>query len=803
MPTETQIESGTLLTKEKVLSAPSERRKQIKLSAAPTRRAIPAMIAASADEGNDNRPGNDDGWASDFPESVIDAAWLDAVGGDILFFLDRALRFAFANRAAESLFGRAADALQGRPLAVFAPDAGEGESELVAHMRDALRDQSASSFEMTLATTGQRYRVFATPTTDGVFVCLREQREQSKSSEATEAQEGRRLVEQMIELAPEIVYLHDIIADENIYINRDAATELGFAQEGADKAFAVLLPEDAAQQQESRARFANDSTVVEYEYRQTDKNGSVRWFRARETVFGRDAQGIVRLILGFAQDITEYRQLMERFRNRAEYLRRLTESTPDCILTLDLNGGLLQINRSGKMLMEIGDFAPLIGAEWTLLFQESYRPVAIRALNTALRGGTERFQGVAKTATGTPIWWDVVVTPIVNTQGAVTQIVTVARDISGFKALESEREQLLKEAITRADYDPLTGLLNHRAFHRKLQEAQPNKSASASPLAILLIDLDNFRYFNEAFGRATGDELLTRLAKEIAGCCRATDTLARIGPDEFGIIAPQMHRDEIAPYILRLRAAVDGIGMRSPGGDTIPLHIAVGYALFPEETAQASAAYDIAEERQRADQTGGNSHEAERVRESLRESVDSFGMLDSLIATIDAKDRMTRRQSEDTLIYSRRIAENFGLTVEQKRSLDIAALLHDVGKVGIDERILRQPGKLTDADFALVQQHPKIGAMLVGSTVDDVDTVEAVLYHHESWDGSGYPAGLSGEEIPLLARILNTASSYAAMTNHRPYRRGMTPNAAQKVLQNGAGTQWDAHCVAALIDATK
>ena len=568
----------------------------------------------------------------------------------------------------------------------------------------------------------------------------------------------------------------------------------------ADQVAALTLPEDAERQKECRERFLSGASLVECEYRQKHRNGTIHWFRTRETVFGRNTEGAPRLILGFARDITERRRVLEVLQERAEYLRRLTESSPDCILTLDMSGGLLQINQSGKTLMEIGDFAPLVGAEWTLLFQENYRYLAKRALNAASSGGTERFQGIAKTALGTPLWWDVVVTPIMGTSGKPTQIVTVARDITGFKALEAERERLLQEAITRADFDPLTGLLNHRAFHRKLHEAASVEGQQLPALAILLIDLENFRYFNEAYGRATGDDLLIRMAKELAQCCRTSDILARIGPDEFGILAPQMQRAEVGPYVLRLRAAVDGIGMRSPdGADAIPLHISVGYALFPEDTASVSAAYDIAEERQRADQTGGHSREAERVRESLRESVDSFGMLDTLISTIDGKDRMTRRQSEDTLIYSRRIADKFGLTDEQKRSLDIAALLHDVGKVGIDERILRQPGKLSDVDFSVVQQHPKIGAMLVGSTVDDVDTVEAILYHHENWNGSGYPAGLIGDDIPLLARILNVASSYAAMTNNRPYRKGMTPTAAQKVLHSGAGTQWDPRCVAELI----
>ncbi|MBC8142565.1 MAG: PAS domain-containing protein, partial [Armatimonadetes bacterium] len=136
MQTETPSSSDTLAPSGGVATA--ERRKQIKLSAAPTRRAVPAMIAASSDEGLENRSTEGDGWASEAPEAIIDPAWLDGVGGNVLFFLDRALRFVFANRAAESLFGRPADALQGRPLAAFAPDAGKGDSELVSRLRDAL-----------------------------------------------------------------------------------------------------------------------------------------------------------------------------------------------------------------------------------------------------------------------------------------------------------------------------------------------------------------------------------------------------------------------------------------------------------------------------------------------------------------------------------------------------------------------------------------------------------------------------------------------------------------------------------------
>lgn len=802
MSTLETTENGDVASTPTAVTAPppSERRTQIKLTAKPSRRALPAVIAASADEGSNGRIADD---ASDAADSLDSGrfdvrALADATGGAVLIALDRALRFSFANRAAEQFFGRTFDALRGRPIAVFTPDAGKGDSEFVARLRDAMRDATPETFEMAFDPDARRYDVFVTPHPEGVYVCMRDVSE--RVSGQSEDEEGRQLLEQIIELAPHLIYIYDLSLGANVYTNRNIASSLGYDETETVPMSALTPPEDALRQSEQRQQFQSGVSDIGFEFRLRHKDGSFRWFRTRETVFGRGRQGEPRLILGFTEDITLQQNNMAALRERDEQSQSVAQSSPDCILTLDLHGGLVDINPSGKRLMAISDFAPLVGAEWTLLFQENYRSFARHALTKALAGETERFQGVAKTAVGTPIWWDVVVAPIIGSAGKPTQIVTVARDITAFKNQEQERERLLQDAITRADFDPLTGLLNHRAFQRKLQEAAMVGGQEFPSLAILLLDLENFRYFNEAYGRATGDDLLIRMAKELSVCCRGNDILARVGPDEFGIIAPQMLAAEVGPYILRLRAVIDGIAMRSPdSADTIPLHIAVGYALFPEDTASVSAAYDIAEERQRADQMGGHSREAERVRESLRNTFDSFAMMDTLITTIDSKDRMTRRQSEDTLIYCRRIADRLGLDEAQKRSLDLAALLHDVGKVGIDERILRQPGKLSDNDFAVVQQHPKIGAMLVGSTVDDVDTVEAILYHHENWNGTGYPAGVTGEEIPLMARILNVASSYAAMTNNRPYRKGMPPIAAQKVLQSGAGSQWDPECVAALI----
>ncbi|MBC7807981.1 MAG: PAS domain-containing protein, partial [Akkermansiaceae bacterium] len=388
MQTEMQAE-GAISSHNVASTPPVERRTQIKLTATPSRRALPAVIAASADEGNNGRIAEN---MVDISESGelgrSDApALTDSLGGAALLSLDRALRFSFANRAAETFFGRSFDALRGRPIAVFTPDAGKGDSEFVARLRDAMREGAPEIFEMTFEPDNRCYKVVVTPHAEGVHVFLGDVTEQH--AEMSEVEEGRRLVEQIIELAPQIVYLHDLALGEHVYKNRNVAVSLGYTPEQMEQMSpaqmaALMLPEDGERHSTNREQFQSGATSIEFEYRQKHKDGSLRWFRTQESLFGRDGNGDPRLILGFAEDVTSQRRVTETRRERGDYLEGATQSGPDCVLTLDLSGALLQINQSGKTLMAISDFAPLIGAEWILLFGESHRSLARRALTTAL-----------------------------------------------------------------------------------------------------------------------------------------------------------------------------------------------------------------------------------------------------------------------------------------------------------------------------------------------------------------------------------------------------------------------------------
>ncbi|MDQ2687016.1 MAG: HD-GYP domain-containing protein, partial [Armatimonadota bacterium] len=128
-----------------------------------------------------------------------------------------------------------------------------------------------------------------------------------------------------------------------------------------------------------------------------------------------------------------------------------------------------------------------------------------------------------------------------------------------------------------------------------------------------------------------------------------------------------------------------------------------------------------------------------------------------------------------------------------------SALIHDVGKIGVPDYILRKPGQLSEEEFAAIKQHPVMGAVIAASVPGFDETLDAVRFHHERWDGKGYPMGLAGEDIPFIARLMAVADSYSAMTTDRPYRKGMNPEKALGILKSGAGVQWDPQCVEAFL----
>ena len=372
-----------------------------------------------------------------------------------------------------------------------------------------------------------------------------------------------------------------------------------------------------------------------------------------------------------------------------------------------------------------------------------------------------------------------------------------------------ENRELNGKLEALATMDPLTGLYNHRTFHKRLAEEAARASREGQALAVVMLDLDNFKFFNDAYGHAAGDDVLRQLTAALRGATLPEDTLGRFGGDEFALLLPVATIDSLRQGVSALgiqqslEASLSTLAFQPPESPSvIPLTVSVGVALFPADADSPWEALELADKRLMHVKTGGGSDRpAEQLCRELARSLSGFPMLNALVTAVDNKDRYTRRHSEDVLTYSVQIAEGLGLDPETRRTVQIAALLHDVGKIGVPDRILRKPCALTDEEFQAVQQHPVMGAVIVGAVPGFEETLDAVRHHHERWDGNGYPFGLRGEETPFLARLIAVADAFSAMTTDRPYRKGMVCQKALGILEEGAGTQWDPDCVHALLRA--
>ena len=519
-----------------------------------------------------------------------------------------------------------------------------------------------------------------------------------------------------------------------------------------------------------------------------------------------DDDGRVIGVAALAQDVTESRRAEAQLRESRQRYKSLVDYHPHTVCSIDTQGRFLTVNAAFEQLTGYAasevcgrPFAPVVAPE---CLEQSRRHYAL-----TLQGHPQRHELTLLHKTGRRVGACLTTVPIV-VEGAVTGIYAVVEDVTERLALEAEREALLSQtealladALERADHDPLTGLMNHRAFHKRLEEQDEAAGREGRPLSLLLLDLCDFKFFNDAYGHLAGDDVLRRVAAALRSACRPGDTLARFGGDEFALLMPGASQPEAARAADALRAAVARVGYRPPGHDAaIPLSLSVGAASAPGDGAGRGALLGAADARLRVAQSGGDDEgQAMRLRRGLTRSVEGFSMLDALVAAVDNKDRYTRRHSEDVMEYSARIARALGMGAAAQHAVQVAALLHDVGKIGVPDEILRKPGRLTDEEFAAVRQHPMMGAVIVGAVPGFEEALDAVRHHHERWDGEGYPFGLRGAEIPLTARLMAVADAYSAMTTDRPYRKGMDPARARRILAEGAGTQWDPACVAAFL----
>ncbi len=356
----------------------------------------------------------------------------------------------------------------------------------------------------------------------------------------------------------------------------------------------------------------------------------------------------------------------------------------------------------------------------------------------------------------------------------------------------------LVEATRR---DTLTGLLNHGALVGILAERVEAAKAGGQALEIALVDLDNFRLLNEHHGHAAGDAALRAVATLVGQAAGDTVAAGRSGPDEFLLVASPGDGVALEAALRAIQVELVERSLQFEETERLPITFSGAVARYPDHGASmtvllATAARTLEEAR------AGGGDTILLASRSLGDALApaGFDVLQGLVHAVDTKDRYTKRHSADVARYAEFIAQRIGLDAELIETLHLTGLLHDVGKIGIPDALLRKPGRLTAAELGIVQQHVALGEMIVRD-VANVDVVRAgIRHHHERWDGGGYLDRLAGTDIPLVARILAVADTFSAMTTTRPYRKALEVREAMTRLGDAAGMQLDADLVAAFLD---
>jgi diguanylate cyclase (GGDEF)-like protein/putative nucleotidyltransferase with HDIG domain len=373
--------------------------------------------------------------------------------------------------------------------------------------------------------------------------------------------------------------------------------------------------------------------------------------------------------------------------------------------------------------------------------------------------------------------------------------------------LRGRVERLLSRLTDAARTDALTGLPNRVALTETLEREIARAEPEQRPVSLLVIDLDRFKRVNERFGISAGDQVVQNVGSLLTGSMRLMDFASRSGGEEFAVVLPEADQHYAFLFAEEL---LDKIREQF-AAPRIELTASIGLASFPEHAEDHAELLATADRAMHAAKALGRdraviySPEVTNVLGAVsgRRNIEAQAHLStvlSLAEALDQRDTGTARHSQTVGQLCEAMAIELGLDEDRVQRLRLAGILHDIGKIGVPDSILRKPGRLTDEEWVQMRRHPELGARILSS--GELDDVRAwILAHHERPDGNGYPKGLTADEIPLEASIVAVADAYEAMTADRVYRPSIGEDAARDELLRCSGTQFAPAVVEALLSA--
>lgn len=479
----------------------------------------------------------------------------------------------------------------------------------------------------------------------------------------------------------------------------------------------------------------------------------------------RDDQGKAIGFRGVGRDITERKEAEDALRESEDKYREILASIEDGFFEVNLKGNITFCNEASARMLgyTVEEF---MGMNYRSFCKN--HELVFDAFNRAfLSGETQHamtFEMIKKDRSDT--YGELSLSLVKDKDGNLIGFRGVGRDVTERKQYEDQLKYL-------SLHDQLTGLYNRVYFENELERLS---SSREFPVTIISIDLDGLKLVNDTVGHEQGDRLLIACAQALREVFRGSDVLARVGGDEFVALLPQTgaHTGEVIAG--RIESHIDDYNSKNK--NQLPLSISLGMATAENNSKLLQDTYKEADDLM--------------YRAKLHKGVDARSqIIQSLMAALGERDFITEGHARRLEELCCKVGEKVNLTKKQLSDLSLLSQVHDLGKVGIPDSILFKEGSLTDEEWDIMKQHSEKGYRIASSSNDLSGIAEFILKHHERWDGSGYPLGLKGEDIPIECRILAIVDAYDAMTNDRPYREAIDKKLAIKELEINAGNQFD------------
>ncbi|MHB1483901.1 MAG: sensor domain-containing diguanylate cyclase/phosphohydrolase [Saccharofermentanales bacterium] len=510
----------------------------------------------------------------------------------------------------------------------------------------------------------------------------------------------------------------------------------------------------------NRKSLFDDKSPLSWDLRMIRKDGTL--FSAHMAAsLSSGAEGMVEMRM-IISDISDKKHAEDLLKESEECYKALFEYAGVAISYYDPDGNVIFLNNKASEILG-GKPKAFVGKSVYDLYPGEKSVIYMRRIIKAIASEIPNEYEDLMTFNGIDKWNFSTYNRILDSNGNIAGVQVISQDVT-------QRKQEEKEILYLAYHDQLTGLYNRRYYEEALAKID---TKSNLPISLVMGDVNGLKLINDSFGHAVGDELLKKVADAISKGCRKDDVVARLGGDEFIIILPKTDLITAEKIFNNIKSNLveEKVG-------AINISITFGCETKSQEQENIYEIYKNTEDHM--------------YRHKLSESSSMRSKTsDIIMKTLYEKNHREMLHSKRVSIICENIAKKMNLSKDNINQLRIAGLMHDIGKIGIDEKILNDHQDLSNLEWNEVKRHTEIGYRILSSVNEYSEIADCVLEHHERWDGLGYPKGLKGENILLFARIIAIADAYDAMTSRRSYRSTISSEYAAQEIMRFAGKQFD------------